>query len=620
MATTTLGSKAVGNIVKIKINGTLRDFIVVNQGKPSSLYDASCDGTWLLMKDIYETRAWHSSNVNDYANSTIHSYLNSTFLNLIDANIRNQIKQVKIPYRPGSGTSMTVNSGANGLSAKVFLLSNIEMGGQTDWSYMPHDGAKLAYFEYGTGSSANNKRIAYLNGTATHWWSRSPLAYNSTVAWCCNSNGNCNSSSNCAHTYGIRPAFVLPSALLVSDDGSVNTNTAPSTPGTITIPTTINGGDTVTITWTASTDAESNLEGYELERSTNGGSSWSNVYKGNALSTTNTVPFGTESVMYRVRAYDSENLYSGYKISSQVTVINNQPPSVPASITVPNEVTGGGSLTITWGVSTDSDGNLSGYALERQVDGGAWAEVFRGNALNFTDTITKGWASVAYRVRAYDARTAYSGYATSDTRTVNNNTPPAITCASASGSDLGTKTEGFTVAYSVADADNDTITVKEKVDGAQKRSFTATADAQNTFSVTGDTFMQLLNGPHALDIDASDGKASTVHKLTFTKSVTALSITLAEPMEADAKITLCVLSVIGSIPADAEYKVEVTNNAKDTTPTWEDCTTAVKAGANYIFTNTATPANSPAFNFRITASRGESGTGGYITSVQGGFQ
>ena len=41
------------------------------------------------------------------------------------------------------------------------------------------------------------------------------------------------------------------------------------------------------------------------------------------------------------------------------------------------------------------------------MDGGAWTEVFRGNALNFTDTITRGWASVAYRVRAYDTRTAY---------------------------------------------------------------------------------------------------------------------------------------------------------------------------------------------------------------------
>ena len=76
MATAKLGTKAVGSKVKIKINGTLRNFIVVNQGKPSSLYDSTCDGTWLLMEDIYETRAWHSSNVNDYANSDIHKYLN----------------------------------------------------------------------------------------------------------------------------------------------------------------------------------------------------------------------------------------------------------------------------------------------------------------------------------------------------------------------------------------------------------------------------------------------------------------------------------------------------------------------------------------------------------------
>ncbi len=33
MAATKLSSKAVGSIVKIKINGTLRDFIVVQQGK-----------------------------------------------------------------------------------------------------------------------------------------------------------------------------------------------------------------------------------------------------------------------------------------------------------------------------------------------------------------------------------------------------------------------------------------------------------------------------------------------------------------------------------------------------------------------------------------------------------
>ena len=619
MASVALSSKVVGSIVKIKVNGTLRDFIVVQQGKPSSIYDESCNGTWLLMKDLYESRQWHSSNVNDYANSTIHSYLNSTFLNLIDANIRAQIRQAKIPYRPGSGTSTSINSGANGLSAKIFLLSNIEVGGDPSWSYFPKDGAKLAYFELGTGTSANNKRLAYLNGSAAYWWLRSPYTSDSNNAWIVDSNGNSNYAYRCSYSCGIRPALILPSTLLVSDDGSVSTNTAPSTPGSINVPSTIQGGSTITISWGTSTDAESNLEGYILERSTDGGNAWSQIYQGTSTSTTNTVPFGTGSVMYRVKAYDSDGLSSGYKTSSRVTVKNNTAPTAPNGITVPNTVLGGSTLTITWGAAADQDGNLSGYSLERQVDGGSWSAIYSGNTLSYTDTITKGWAKVAYRVRAYDSDNAYSEYVTSPERTVNNNTAPAITCGSASGSDLGTKDSGFQVGYSVSDVDGDTVTVTEAIDGVTKRTFTATLDGSNSFNVTGEYFMKLLNGDHTLTITADDGKASTVHSLSFTKEVTGASVTLEEPMEADDQITICVLSVAGFIPSDAEYKVEVTNNANDTTPVWEDCTTEVKAGANYVFEN-KTAANGFAFNFRVTAERGESGVGGYITSVQGGFQ
>ena len=619
MASVALSSKAVGSIVKIKVNGTLRDFIVVQQGKPSSIYDESCNGTWLLMKDLYESRQWHSSNVNDYANSTIHKWLNNEFLNLIDANIRAQIRQAKIPYRPGSGTSMSVNSGANGLSAKIFLLSNIEVGGQTDWSYMPHDGARLAYFEYGTGTSANNKRLAYLNGSAAGWWLRSPYANGSSNAWLVGSNGGSSIAGNCSGSYGIRPALILPSSLLVSDDGSVSTNTAPTTPSSISVPSSIQGGSTITVSWGASTDKESNLEGYILERSTDGGKSWSQIYQGNSRSTTNTVPFGTGSVMYRVKAYDSDGLASGYKTSGQVTVVNNTAPTAPNGITVPNTVLGGATLTITWGAATDQDGNLSGYSLERQVDGGEWEVVYTGNTLSYTDTITKGWATVAYRVRAYDSNNAYSSYTVSPERTVNNNTAPAIICGSPSGSDLGEKDAGFMVSYSVSDVDGDEITVTEAIDGVTKRTFTATLDGSNSFNVTGEYFMKLLNGNHTLTITASDGKASTVHTLVFAKKVTGASITLETPMAADDQISICVLSVIGLIPADAEYKVEVTNNANDETPVWEDCTTAVKTGANYVFEN-KTAANGFAFNFRLTAERGPSGEGGYITSVQGGFQ
>lgn len=113
MATVALSQKVVGSVVKLKFNGAMREFLVVYQGKPSSLYDASCDGTWLLMKDCLEAKRWHSSDVNDYANSEVNSYLNSTVLSKFDKDIQAQIKQVKIPYRPGSGTSGTVNRGTS---------------------------------------------------------------------------------------------------------------------------------------------------------------------------------------------------------------------------------------------------------------------------------------------------------------------------------------------------------------------------------------------------------------------------------------------------------------------------------------------------------------------------
>ena len=617
MAYVTLSSKAIGSTIKLKVNGSAKDFIVVHQGKPSSVYDDSCNGTWLLMKDIYENRQWHSSNTNDYANSTIHSYLNSTFLNLFEPNIKNAIKQVKLPYRKGSGTSTTVTSGSNGLSAKIFLLSATETS--FNFSTMPSgEGAELAYFKGCADNSSDSKRVAYLNGSATVWWLRSPYCNDFHYALCVYSNGDWGYNL-CSVSYGIRPALILPSTLLVSDDGTVSTNTAPSTPGSIFVPSSIMGGTNISISWAKSSDAESNLAGYKVERSTNGGWSWSQIYQGTATSTTDSIAFGTTSVMYRVKAYDTDGLESGWRTSSRVTVVNNNAPSAPPSIAVPKDVKGGSTLVISWTAASDSDGNLSGYILERSTDGGsAYTQVYKGNALTYTDTITKGWSTVMYRVKAYDSYDAQSGYTTSTKRTVDNNTAPTITTSSAAN--LGTKSSGFTISYSVDDKDaGDTLTVTEKLDGTTKRTYTATRKTTNSFAVTGEYFQKITNGSHTMTVTVTDGKATVTKTFTFTKAVTAASITLAKPMEADAQITLCAITVGGLIPADAVFKVEVTNNGKDSSPVWEDATTEARNGRNHLFTN-QTAANGFAFNFRVTAERGASGESGYIASIQGGFQ
>ena len=451
---------------------------------------------------------------------------------------------------------------------------------------------------------------------ATGW--SGPSKSDGDLALCVDSDGDWY-SSRCSDSYGIRPALILPSTLLVSDDGTVSTNTAPSTPGSISVPSSIMGGTNISISWAKSSDAESNLAGYKVERSTNGGSSWSQIYQGTATSTTNNVAFGTTSVMYRVKAYDTEGLESGWRTSSQVTVVNNNAPSAPPSIAVPNDVKGGSTLVISWTAASDSDGNLSGYILERSTDGGSsYTQVYKGNALTYTDTITKGWSTVMYRVKAYDSYNAQSGYTTSTKRTVDNNTAPTITTSSAAN--LGTKSSGFTISYSVDDKDaGDTLTVTEKLDGTTKRTYTATRKTTNSFAVTGEYFQKITNGSHTMTVTVTDGKATVTKTFTFTKAVTAASITLAKPMEADAQITLCAITVGGLIPADAVFKVEVTNNGKDSSPVWEDATTEARNGRNHLFTN-QTAANGFAFNFRVTAERGASGESGYIASIQGGFQ
>ena len=419
MANVKLGTKAVGSIVKIKVNGASKDFIVVQQGNPNTgTYDSSCAGTWLLMKDIYTTSTF--GNNNSYKDSSIHSYLNGTFFNLIDADIRNAIKQVKIPYQDGTGSGGSLATGSNGLSTKVFLLSGYEVGWTTsDNGYFPKDGVRLAYF--GNSSGGNSKRIAYNGSSAAIWWLRSPRTVNDYSVWCVNTDGS-NYYYWYNNSYGVRPAFILPSTLVVSDDGTVSVNTAPT-------------------------------------------------------------------------------------------------------------------------VSTD-------------------------------------------------------------------------------GAALGKKNAAFAWKYTVRDADGDTLTVTEKLDGKTTATHTSIASGTAlTFEQVADAagFQRVLNGSHTLTVEVSDGKETTSASATFTKTVHAASVTLTTPLAVDGDITVAVLQVTGSIPDDAVFKAEVTNDANDPSPVWQDATTEVKKGMNIVFTNSAAT-NGAAFNFRVSVSRGASGTGGYIEAVSGAFQ
>ena len=412
---------------------------------------------------------------------------------------------------------------------------------------------------------------------------------------------------------------------------SVPENTSPTTPTSISVPSAISGGTAITVSWGASSDNENNLEGYILQRSTNGGTSWEQVYQGSALSTSNTVVAGTETVMYRVKAYDSLGAESGWKTSAQITVSNNSAPNPPVSITVSNIVVAGQNLSVSWGEATDDDGDTVAYELSRSVDSGATYEiVYSGPNRAFVDTVNRSWKKIKYRVRAFDPYNAYSDYKTSPERTVTTNNIPKILCEQSSS--LGTiadeDIQTFGIAYSVSDDDpNDTLTVYEKLDGVTKKSFVASRLTEYTFDFTdgnGDSYWQTtLNGSHTIEISVTDSKSTDTKAFTFIKKQTGCTILLSNPRQAadpTELIDACILSYEGSLPTGCNLTIEVTNNALDDTPVWEDITAKVAANQVHTFVNdTAASPRGFAFNFRITASRGSVDRAGYFTSVQGAF-
>lgn len=217
---TPLGTLAVGSTVKIAVGGTDYDWLVVHQGLPGSMYDASCNGTWLLMKDIY-TKMKFDSRSNLFVNSSLLQYLNTTFHDAIDANVRKLIKVATIPYIAKNNTDA---ASSGNLRAWVFLLSMTEVGFvDTASSNMPIEGAKLRYFN-------SRSKIAYFGEEAAAWWSRTPYAVFNWNVWYIESNGDSAYSDVRGFSCGVRPCMILPQDALVDDTGHIIGTDDPRTP------------------------------------------------------------------------------------------------------------------------------------------------------------------------------------------------------------------------------------------------------------------------------------------------------------------------------------------------------------------------------------------------------
>ncbi|MDE6727909.1 MAG: hypothetical protein K2J80_08220 [Oscillospiraceae bacterium] len=209
-AGTPISDVNVGDIVKMRLSsGGSYNFIVVHKGKPSSIYDDSCDGIWILKETAWKTDTWFDEGGNNYFPNSNIRYSADQLYSKIDPAVRPAIKSIKIPYykakTEAGGGGGTVQSGSNGYPCRGFSLSGIEAHANA----AIQDGASLPYF------NSNAKRICYYGGEAVKWWTRSPNLNSSpkeTVVLVGKDGGGLVGNGGFMNQYNlfyVRPAFIL---------------------------------------------------------------------------------------------------------------------------------------------------------------------------------------------------------------------------------------------------------------------------------------------------------------------------------------------------------------------------------------------------------------------------
>lgn len=333
--------------------------------------------------------------------------------------------------------------------------------------------------------------------------------------------------------------------------------------------------------------------------------------------TTTAVCHGNKGIRPALNLLSTLNVSDATDSDGCYTVIPNSAPSSPASIAVPATIYGGKSNPISWSSATDVDGDAVTYHLECSINGGSYTQIYSGTSAAYAHLVPFGTPSVAYRVKATDPQGASSAYTISATKTVVNNNAPVI---SGADSGLGVKSSGFTGTYTITDANNNAVTVTESIDGVQIRALVATLGQAITYGVTGNTWLALPNGSHTLTIRATDGIDSTVRTYTFTKLVDSFTIQNSTPWVSTTRPSRIMLVVTRNIPSGATFKVEVCNNGLQGSPTWEDCTDAVKSGLVHVFSNQSNLAASWGVRVRVTVARNGAAGACYVSAIGGNFE
>lgn len=236
----------------------------------------------------------------------------------------------------------------------------------------------------------------------------------------------------------------------------VITPSAPSTPTSITIPTSAAPDQTISVSWAASSGGTNGVTGYRFAYSKDGGSTWTYEHVTGTTKSLNLNSLGFKhgSVLKcAVQSYstvNTTNYYSEYVYSGTITT-SFVAPSTPSSVTIPNSAAPDQTVSISWGSSSGGTNGVKGYQYQYSKDGGTnWQTAATTTSKSISlDLNYAGFvhgSKLAFRVRSYttgQSTNYYSAWKTSGVITTNFTAPSAPTTLTIPSSIAPDKTASF---------------------------------------------------------------------------------------------------------------------------------------------------------------------------------
>lgn len=179
---------------QVDIIGKKHDDLADGSGKAQlTLQLHSCYAEKLKFNNTLSSGA--DTNTGGWESSLMRTTHLPTILALMPAEVQSGIREVSKKTTAGNKSRTIVTT-----TDKLFLLSEIEVFGSVQWA-SSEEGAQYDYYE-----EDRSRRVKTWNGSAAHWWERSPVL-TSTGDICFVYNDDTSSYYGASNVYGVAFAF-----------------------------------------------------------------------------------------------------------------------------------------------------------------------------------------------------------------------------------------------------------------------------------------------------------------------------------------------------------------------------------------------------------------------------